>query len=208
MAVQLLNAGEAVQLVVLLDAATPQAAKRPTPTARQRFGNLARTLADARRRDGARDRRAYPVAGLAARKLAAALVREITRPTQQWWVRMRFRLLHQVLTRQLSWPRWIRELTPLQVCETSGTYYLPTPLREVPVILVCARRRSVDPSDTPFRTIYADPKLGWGAVTEGPVVLDADGGHVTMLQEPFVEALATSLCTYLNHESQLVARAR
>jgi thioesterase domain-containing protein len=121
---------------------------------------------------------------------------------------MRFRLLHQVLTRQLSWPRLIPELTPLQVCETAGTYYLPTPLREVPVVLVCARRRTVDPSDTPFRTIYADPKLGWGAVNQELVVLDADGGHVTMLQEPFAEALATSLSAHINHESRLIAPAR
>jgi hypothetical protein len=148
------------------------------------------------------------IAGRAVRKMAAALAREMAWPTQQWSVRMRFRLLHQVLTRQLSWPRWIPELTPLQVCETAGTYYLPTPLRGVPVVLVFARRRSIDPSDMPFRTIYADAMLGWGAVTEGLIVLDADGGHVTMLQEPFVAALAASLSARTNHESRSVAPAR
>ena len=46
MASQLVRAGESVELVAILDAATPQAAKRPGRIARQRLG---RTGASARR---------------------------------------------------------------------------------------------------------------------------------------------------------------
>jgi thioesterase domain-containing protein len=56
--------------------------------------------------------------------------------------------------------------------------------------------------DTPFRAIYADEKLGWRALIKDLVVVDVDGGHSTMLQEPFVGAVAAALMPYINHKSR------
>ena len=46
--------------------------------------------------------------------------------------------------------------------------------------------------DTPFRIVYADEKLGWGSIASNLTVIDVDGGHATMLQEPFVGAVAAN----------------
>ena len=53
----------------------------------------------------------------------------------------------------------------------------------------CARELG-EASDTPYREIYADETFGWGAVTQDLIVVDVEGGHSSMLQEPFVESLA------------------
>jgi riboflavin biosynthesis pyrimidine reductase len=39
--------------------------------------------------------------------------------------------------------------------------------------------------------------LGWRGVAENLTCVDVDGGHSTMLQERFVDSLATALLPYL-----------
>ena len=63
------------------------------------------------------------------------------------------------------------------------------------------RARTGEGEDTPYREIYADPTFGWGAVAQELAVVDVDGGHITMLQENFVDSLAEALMPYLQEEA-------
>jgi thioesterase domain-containing protein len=197
MALQLLSGGEYLELLALLDAATPQAPMRRWRIIKERFGDL---------REDARNRERFSlgqwrlIVGV-LRELVNALARKIGRQGERWWVCGRFQLLRQVLARQLPWPGYVRELSPVQIYESAGTRYVPKPLCNVSVVLVRARRRSIVKDDTPFRMIYADEKLGWGAIIKELAVVDVDGGHSTMLQEPFVGAVAAALMPYINLKS-------
>jgi hypothetical protein len=52
--------------------------------------------------------------------------------------------------------------------------------------------------------IYADEALGWGTTTQDLAIVDVDGGHSTMLEEPFVGSLAAALLTHINGKSRAV----
>jgi len=194
MALQLSRAGESLEFLALLEAATPQAPMRRWRTTKKRFGDL---VADAR------DRERLPFAQWrlfvgVLRELVNAPARKIGHLGERWWVSARFHLLQQVLARQLPWPEHIRELSPLQIYESAATRYVPKPLRNTSVVLVRAQRRTIFIEDTPFRAIYADEKFGWGEIIKDLAVVDVDGGHSTMMQEPFVGTLATALMFYIN----------
>jgi hypothetical protein len=47
--------------------------------------------------------------------------------------------------------------------------------------------------DAPYREIYADGTLGWGAIAPGLAVVDVDGGHATMLREAHVNSITSAL---------------
>ena len=198
MALQLSRAGESLALVALLDAATPQAPLR-------RLSVLKKSLADARnRKRSTLLGQGRLIVGAVLRPLVGAIVRE----GERWWVRARFQLLDQLLARKLRWPTHIPALLPVKIYESAAARYVPKPLCNVSVVLVRARRQSLVIDDSPYRFIYADEKLGWGAIIQGLAVVDVDGGHMTMLQEPFVEALAAALMTHLNHQSERHTQVR
>jgi thioesterase domain-containing protein len=205
MASQLFDAGEIVELVVLLDAATPQAAKRRMRVSGQRFHRLKLALANVR--DGERSTigQARSVVAIVSRKLVNVLEWEIMRHAGRWWVRARFNLLHQLLARQLPWPRYLPELSLRQIYESAEAHYVPKPLRGVPTVLARARHRTPILSDTPYRVIYADETLGWGTTTQDLAIVDVEGGHSTMLEEPFVQSLAAALLLHINRKSDAVA---
>jgi hypothetical protein len=46
--------------------------------------------------------------------------------------------------------------------------------------------------------VYTDEKLGWGSLVKNLTIIDVDGGHSTILQEPFVGAVAAALMRYIN----------
>jgi thioesterase domain-containing protein len=187
MSLQLVRAGEFVELLAILEAATPQAPMRRLLVTKKQFGDmLAR----------ARDKRTFAKWRIAVgifRVLVIAFARKIGDLGKRWWLWARFHLLDQVLKRRLPWPRYVRELDPIQICESAGARYIPKPLPDTSVVLVRARRRSIILDDTPYRMVYADEKLGWGSLIERLTIIDVDGGHSTMLQEPFVGALAAAL---------------
>jgi thioesterase domain-containing protein len=48
--------------------------------------------------------------------------------------------------------------------------------------------------DTPYMEQYEDPKLGWSPRIAAPIaVVDATGGHSSLLQEPHVRVVAQAL---------------
>jgi thioesterase domain-containing protein len=202
MAVQLLRAGECLKLVALLDAATPQAPKRSITG--QRFGRMMQARTDAHNKERSTVGKACSFARDFSRKLVNALRWEIMCYGERLWVSARFHLLQQLLARQLPWPGYIPELRLRQIYESADARYVPKPLSSASAVLVRARRKGVIISDTPYRAIYADEMLGWAAIIQELVVVDVDGGHSTMLQEPFVGSLAAALMPYINHTSEAV----
>ena len=201
MALQLLHAGEIVELVALLDAAKPQAPKRRWRVTKQRFGRLKQALADARKKQRSTIGQTRSVVTIASRKFVNALAWEIMQHGEQWWVRVRFYILRQLLARQLPWPGFTPELSSRQIYESAEARYVPKPLCGASVVLVRARHHTCFSNDTPYREIYADETLGWGGITQGLAFIDADGGHGTMLHEPFVKSLAEALLLQINHRS-------
>jgi thioesterase domain-containing protein len=195
MARQLVQAGENVELVVLLETARPNAPERPGRIAEQRLGRLRQTIAVAQEGGLAPLKRACWVVGTISQKLVNALLWEILQRGKQWTVRARFYLLRQILGRKVSWPRFLPELSVRQIYDCAQARYVPKPLSISPVVLVRAQTGEGD--ETPFRDIYADESFGWNDFVCGLTLVDVDGGHSSLLHERFVDSLAKALLPYL-----------
>jgi FkbH-like protein len=198
MAVQLVRLGEKVELVALLDAATPQAPKLQGRITKQRLERLGQAFADGTNSKRFPMMRAVSVAGTISRKLISALTWEILHRGRQWSVRARFGILHNLLARQREWPRFVPGLSVRQIYDSAEASYVPKPLSGVTVLLV--RACASDAADTPYREIYDDETLGWDAITDNLKLIDVEGGHSSMLQEPFVDSLAAALMPHLTRK--------
>ncbi len=198
MASQLVRMGERIELVALLDAATPQAPQRRGRIRRQQLGRLTQALADARAKERSSVAIARSMVSTTSRKLMNALIWEITHRGKQLSVRARFRLLRELLARQLPWPWLVPELTVRQIYDSAEARHVPKLLSDASSVLV--RARIGEASDTPYREIYAEETFGWGAVSRDLIVVDVDGGHSSMLQEPFVESLVATLMPHMGYK--------
>ena len=202
MASQLVRAGESVELVALLEAAAPRAPKRQGLVSGQRLGRLTQALTDASRTDRSYVARVWTIFGVISRKLVNMLTWEIVQRGRRWSVGARFRLLRYLRARGLQWPRFLPELSVRQIYELADARYVPKPLPDASVVLV--RARAGVPHDTPYMDdtanleIYADDTFGWRGLTDKLVIIDVDGGHSSMLQEPFVRSLATALTPFVD----------
>jgi thioesterase domain-containing protein len=195
MSSQLLRAGQSVEFLAILEAVTPQVPLRRLLTTKKHFSDML-----IQSRSNGRLAKWSVVIG-ALRVSVMTPVRKIGDLREWWWLRARFYLLRQVLRRRLPWPWYIRELSAMEICETAGSHYVPKSLRGTSVVLVRAKRRTGILGDAPYRTLYTDEKLGWGSLIENLTVIDADGGHSTMLQEPFVGAVAAALIRCINDKA-------
>jgi thioesterase domain-containing protein len=73
-------------------------------------------------------------------------------------------------------------------------------LRHAQVVLYRASIGNGAPDDMPFFEQFRDPALGWNGRVEGGVdIVVVDGGHVTALREPHVNALAVALREAVEH---------
>jgi len=206
MASQLQRAGESVELVALLDAAAPQALKRRGRITKERLGRLQQAVEQARKGGHGPFQKARLVVDAISRKLTGALVWEIAQRGKRWSVQARFRLLRIVLARKLAWPGFVPGLNVRQIYDSAEARYVPKPLSIASTVLV--RARLGEGADTPYLHIYADETFGWGRIAHDLVVVDVDGGHSSMLQEPFVESLAKALRSYVGPKKATPIRAR
>jgi FkbH-like protein len=199
MAVQLECMGERIELLAVLDAATPQAPRRREVT-RRRLQRLTQALADARAEEHSPAGNAFSIVSTVLWEATNAVLREITRRGRQLSVRVRFRLLRELLARQRPWAWPIPELTAYEIVVSAEANYVPKPLSDATdIVLVRARGAA---SETPYCEKLADETMGWGALAQGLIVLDVDGGHSSMLQEPFVESLVATLMPPLGYSSK------
>jgi thioesterase domain-containing protein len=211
MASQLTHAGENVELVILLDAAAPRAPKRSGLVSSQRLGRLTKALTEASRAGHSYIGRAWTVPGVILRKLTNVISWEIMQLGTRLSVGLRFRLLRRVRSRNLPWPRFLPELSVRQIYESAEALHVLKPLSQASVVLVRAQAGVVHDmphvDDTAYREIYADDAFGWRALTDKLVVIDADGGHSSILEEPFVESLAAALMPLVDRPASLRAPA-
>jgi thioesterase domain-containing protein/acyl carrier protein len=73
------------------------------------------------------------------------------------------------------------------------------------VLLLRATSGDGTKADQPYREIFADPLFGWAAGVQGNVVVaDVDGGHSSILREPFVTSTHAVMQTYIDAELSTV----
>jgi acyl-CoA synthetase (AMP-forming)/AMP-acid ligase II/thioesterase domain-containing protein len=206
MATQLERTAERAEVVILLDSAAPQAAKKPWLTTKARLGRLQQALAHR----PAANRGWIPRMGLAigavSRKLTNASLWEISQRGKRLSVQQRFHLLREVLAHKTAWPSSVPELTTREILTIAEAHYLPGPLSSTPVALV--RARTGEGTDTPYRDIYADDTFGWGELAHNLKLIDVDGGHSSMLQEQFVESLVEALKPYVSRSKAVPTQWR
>jgi thioesterase domain-containing protein len=197
---QLSRAGECVELLALLETAAPGARKRPGLMTGQRLARLTHELTDASRSNRSHLGHAWIVFGVISRKLVNMLKWETMQRVTRWSVRARFRLLDYLHAWDLPWPQFLPELSVRQIYESAEAVYVPKSLTHASVVLVRARAgvQHDTPDDTAWREIYADDTFGWRGLTDKLVVIDVDGGHSSMLHEPFVQTVAAALTPFVD----------
>jgi thioesterase domain-containing protein len=191
MAACLMSAGERVQMVTILDGATPQAAKRFGRVALGRLSRLEDAVAQVRGAGGAPLTRTVGIASAVARKALNVISYELYSIGERISVRLRFALLKNLVKRGASWPRALPVLTVMQIYNALESRYIPPVLANVPILLV--RASAGEGSDTPYRHLYRDEDFGWGKVAGQLELVDVPGGHSSMLQEKAIESLATAI---------------
>ena len=200
MASQLRNAGELVSLVAILDAARPHALLRPGRLSSQRVERLKLMLSGAVQQRKSVFLRGYHLIRAASRKLVGFLAWQLSSRSKRVSTRMRFRVLREVLNRGLVWPSFIAELSVREIYDSAEAQYFPKTLRESGVLLV--RAEAGELGDTPYREIFSDETFGWTTIVPEISVIDVKGGHSSMLQEPYVESLASALIRKITRDAE------
>lgn len=188
--------GERVQLVTILDGATPQAPKRSGLATRHRLSRLENAVAGVRSSGDSAITRWASIASTVIRKAYNVVAYEVFSMTRKVSVRLRFALMRNLARRDAAWPRHLPELSVMEIYNALESRYTPPRLADVPILLV---RASVgDGNDTPYRDLYQDEDFGWRRVAGQLEVVDVIGGHSSMLQNPAVESLAAKLAEHIN----------
>ena len=200
MASQLEREGEEVELVLLLEAVEPTARPRSWLTAKRRWhrmeGLLRRPPQPSEAKTGEAGVESREVLQGALAKAGAATRYEVTELLTKASVKLRVRLLRELLSRGSSWPSWIPSLTARQLYLAARPLHTSRITRANHVVLVKASEGSG--ADAPESETFEDPFFGWGRFAGGSLeTVTTKGGHSSMLQEPQVEELAAHLERYL-----------
>jgi FkbH-like protein len=196
MAACLTRKNERVQLVTILDGATPHAAKRVGRILRNRLSRIESTLAQGASTSKSDLARWASVAATLARKLKNTAFYELSSALEKQSVRLRFLLHKMIVRRNGKWPAAVKGLSVMQIYNSLESRYHPPPLTDVPVLLI--RASSGEGVDTPYRDIYRDEDFGWSQYAARLEIADVSGGHSSMLQEREVQLLTTLLLRHLN----------
>ena len=194
MAAQLRREGKAVEVVLILDGATPQAPHRAGRIASARKSRM-RALMQGGRERGVTLGSSLALAAAVARKVWNTVTYESSASIARISARLRFSLLQRLVRRDQSWPLWLPRLTVAQIYAALELRYQPPALSDVPVLLVRASQ-GVD-ADTPYRDIYSSEDFGWRDVVGQLALADVAGGHASMLQRAHVDSLASALLAKL-----------
>jgi thioesterase domain-containing protein/malonyl CoA-acyl carrier protein transacylase/acyl carrier protein len=199
MACQLQRAGEQVAMVALLDGADVDAQEKPMRLAKERLTRLSSTLGRDEGQSG--PRRALLTATRVARKARNFVVYAIKSRAQTIRDRTKMRLFHTFLKRGLTLPSFLEQISVRTAYGYARTRYRPATPFDGELSLV--RATAGTGADEPYANRYVDPLLGWEKrATRGVRVLDAPGGHSSILQEPHVQVLARWLDQSMNEALQ------
>ncbi len=192
MARQLQASGAVVERVLMMDSATPQAQRRDVVAA-QRSSRFREAIAAARAGRGAVGG-ALAVAGVVARKVAGVVSYEIGRRRARARDRRRLETLRRVLADGGEWPLSEPSLDFRAIYNHAEHAYRPSP-SDVAALLIRATAGSGN--DVPYVQVFKDPTLGWAGVVRDLAVVDVDGGHASMLQEPQAASLAAAILPHV-----------
>ena len=196
MAARLNASGEAVQLVAILDGATPQAERRNAGViGGDRLSRLKEAVAERTALNRSLSVTWFSVASVVLRKVVNAASYKMISLLHRSSVRLRVSLLKLLLERGVPWPKLLPPLSVLEIYEVLEAKYEPPALSSVPVLLVRASAGEGD--DTPYRERYSSDDFGWRRVASRLELVDVQGGHSSMLQEDAIESLASALSKHM-----------
>jgi thioesterase domain-containing protein len=175
---QIEQAGERIGLLALFEAAPPHAKKRASVTA-ERWERFTQAAPSASLSEKVR-RAVGKIEGFARYES-----RELRNKVR---ARAGVLLLRHVFHKAEGWPERFPPPTVREVFLRAESEYVATTLNASRVLLV--RSREGTGSDLPYRLLLEDEVFGWREVIRELDVIDVDGGHSTMLQEPNVEEIA------------------
>lgn len=198
MASQLIHDGESVELVGLFDAVTSHATQKASAGAPHRLGTIKQVFETFKESELTPTERGKTAILTICRKSLNALSWRVPYYGRAFFERARLGLLRELLSRNMSWPSFVPELSFQQILNSAQAHYVPKPLPISSIVLV--RATTGEAADTPYSKIYADETLGWAAFAKNLTVVDVDGGHESMLKEPFVGSLAKALMPYVQQK--------
>ena len=191
--------GERIGALVLMESAHASATVRPLLRSQRRFGSLSQAL-----RNHEPDKNFL----VHTARAAATLVRKAMSVIRYEWdsritsirLEAQLRKLRASLDNGVHPRRGSHQLTVRQIISfaqrTAGTHGHLTGN----ALLLRARKGDGTEGDQPFVEVFADPLFGWADSVEGKVIVaDVDGGHSSMLQEPFVASTHAALEAYINN---------
>ena len=167
----------------------------------QRFSRLREVVAAARQGRGALAG-LVAAAGVVVRKVAGRIEWELRKRRMQSDDDRRLATLRQVLAGQGEWPASEPSLDFRAIYNHAENAYRPPPSAISAVLL---RATAGSGNDIPYREVFADPTLGWAGVARDLVVVDVEGGHASMLQEPQAASLASAILPHLAGQPMRVA---
>jgi oxalate---CoA ligase len=199
MASQLIQAGESVELVGLFDAVTPQATQKTSTVVQHHLEPIKRVFEAVKKNELSPTERSELILMTIYRKFVNALSWRLPYYSKAFSERARISLLRELLSHDMGWPSFVPELSFQQILNFAQARYAPKPLSVSSLVL--ARATTGEAADTPYSKIYTDETLGWAAVAKNLTIVDVDGGHESMLREPFVGSLAEALMPYVQQKS-------
>jgi thioesterase domain-containing protein/acyl carrier protein len=180
------NEQEEVRLA-LFDAAEPSAAPKPHRRLKGRVDRVKAAVRESRLRN-------LPV--VLVRKLRGFGRFEWERRTDRLRGRLAMAAIRVCRGRGLPLPRWARSVPMTTVCTLAAEHYRARHVVRDEIVLF--RATSGEGQDEPVTEVYADPTLGWAdRSAKGVRGIDVPGGHLSMLQEPYVAVLAERLSASL-----------
>jgi thioesterase domain-containing protein len=192
---QLQSQGEEVAMVALLDAADVAAPLKPWQFTSQRI----RSFFTAFHRDESvrYHRRALRVLAKVvwkAKNLTTYLVGQRLNELRDL---VRMRLFRYHLDRGLRLPRALEQIPVRTLYLFAERDYRPSGQFDGELVLF--RATDGEGPDQPYIERYDDPLFGWGRrATRGVRACDVPGGHSSMLQEPYVQALAERMQSFID----------
>jgi FkbH-like protein len=194
MASHLKSRGEGVEVVIIMDGATPQAARQTGRIANRRLSRM-RALIQGERGQGASLTAVPALIAALLGKVWNTLRYEFSALLTRKSAQLRFALLQRLVRQDRPWPHWLPELKVAQIYSAIEARYQPTRLSDVAVLLV--RASQGEDADTPYKDIYRDDDFGWRQVAGKLELVDVSGGHASMLQQAYVDSMVSSLLARL-----------
>ncbi|OQW68029.1 MAG: hypothetical protein BVN34_09530 [Proteobacteria bacterium ST_bin12] len=186
MATYLEQLGEKVNLVAILDAATPHAAKKPNLAAKARNQRLLAMLQESKKLNLMH--RAIYLAKHIITKILNTLAWEFNSRLRYVLAKLRIKVLDYVLKHNKSWPSFLPALTFREIYNSAENQCQLNSTTSEKILLI----RAVDGEgdDVAYQKIYADETFGWRKLAPKIIQTDVLGGHASMLQEPNAKGLA------------------